>query len=217
MTAYELGASLRSWVAHLWFERRFASRTEGTIDLEALGVAAEGRWRYEPSPWRVLRRVLRKGDIGADDVFLDMGSGKGRMLLQAAAEYRPRRVIGIEVSQELNDVARANLDRNRTRLKCKEFELVTADALEYDVPDDVSIVFFNNPFVGEVFKGVIGRVGDSLDRHPRRLRIVYRHPIEHDAVMATGRFELVRRWQRGAWMGRPRGTAIHLYATRDDS
>ncbi len=216
MTAYEVGASVRSWFAHLWFERRFASRTEGTVDLETLGVAAEGRWRYEPSPWRVLRRVLRKRDVGAADVFLDMGSGMGRMLLQAA-EYGPRRVIGVEVSEELNRVARANLDRNQTRLRCEDFELVTADALEYDVPDDVSIVFFNNPFVGEVFKGVIGRVGDSLDRRPRRLRIVYRHPLEHDAVMATGRFELVRRWQRGTWIGRPRGTAIHLYATIDDS
>jgi Histone methylation protein DOT1 len=216
MTAYELGASVRSWFAHLWFERRFDSRTEGVIDLETLGVAAEGRWRYEPSPWRVLRRVLRKRDIGADDVFLDMGSGMGRMLLQAAAEYGPRRVIGVEVSQELNDVARANLERNRARLRCEDFELVTADALEYEVPDDVTVVFLNNPFIGEVFERAIGRVVDSLDRRPRRMRIVYRHPLEHEAVMATGRFELVRRWQRGAWMGRPRGTAIHLYATRDD-
>ncbi|HEX2071127.1 MAG TPA: methyltransferase domain-containing protein [Thermoleophilaceae bacterium] len=210
MTVHELGASVRAWWTRLWFERRFGSHTEGPVDLESLGVAEAGRWRYEPSPWHVLRRVLPKREVGPDDVFLDMGSGMGRVLLQAA-DYRPRRVIGVEVSEELNRIARENLDRNRARLKCDDFEVVTADACEYAVPDDVTIVFLNNPFIDEVFERAIARVVDSLDRRPRRLRIAYRHPLEHDALMATGRFELVRRWQRGQWRGRPRGTAIHLY------
>ncbi len=49
---------------------------------------------YQASGWTYLRRVLPPREVGAGDVFLDMGSGKGRVLLQAAQRYPFARVIG---------------------------------------------------------------------------------------------------------------------------
>lgn len=214
MSLHQLRNAVRSRASRAWFEGRLDVRTSGRIELEELGVAGDNRWRYEPAEWRVLRRILRRRELGPDDVFLDMGSGMGRVVLQATA-YRPKRVIGVELSEELSDIARANLDRNRHRLKTQDVELVTSDALEYEIPDDVTVTFFNNPFTGSVFAAVMEKLVASLDRNPRRLRIVYRNPLEHEAVLATGSFELIRTWQRGSWRRRPRGVAINLYDSGD--
>lgn len=210
MNLHRLRNVVRAKISRLWFERRLDVKTSGRVELDELGVAGKDRWRYEPAEWRVLKRILRKGDVSSGDVFLDMGSGMGRVVLQAA-DYRPRRVIGVELSEELSEIARENLVRNRHRLKTQDVELITSDALEYEIPDDVTIVFFNNPFTGDVFAAVMQKLIASLDRNPRRMRIVYRNPLEHDAVLSSGRFGLVRTWQRGAWRRRPRGVAIHLY------
>lgn len=212
MTLHEMKNAVRAAVSRLWFERRLDVQTSGRIELDELGVAGRDRWRYEPAEWRVLRRILRRREVDPDDVFLDMGSGMGRVVLQAT-DYRPRRVIGVELSKDLTDIAQQNLARNRDRLRCKDVELIASDALEYEVPDDVTIVFFNNPFTGDVFAEVMRKLEASLDRRPRRMRIIYRNPREHAAVLASGRFVLDRSWQRGSWRGRPRGVAIHLYDT----
>jgi SAM-dependent methyltransferase len=199
-------------LASLVFERRLDVRTSGRIELDELGVAGEDRWRYEPAEWRVLPRIVRRREIGPEDVFLDFGSGMGRVVLQAA-QYGPRRVIGVELAPDLAAIARDNVERNRPRLKCQDIELHTSDALDYRMPDDVTVVFFNNPFTGEVFSRVMEKLVASVKNNPRPLKIIYRNPREHEAVLATGIFQLTRKWQRGAWRGSPRGVAIHLYET----
>ncbi|MEN3314159.1 MAG: hypothetical protein V7605_393 [Acidimicrobiaceae bacterium] len=173
-------------------ERRHHINTMGSIQLEELGVGGEGRNRYEPSEWMVLRRVLPRREVGADDVFIDVGSGMGRVVFQAAG-YPFKRVIGVELSEELNRVARANIENNRDRLFCRDVELVTADATDYRLPDDVTVAYFANPFTGDIFRTVIEQLLESLDRRPRRLRLIYRNPVEHDYLMSTGRFRPVRR------------------------
>jgi hypothetical protein len=56
--------------------------------------------RYEPSGWRSLRRILCAEDVSPGDVFVDLGSGKGRVILEAA-QYPFHHVIGVEIAPEL--------------------------------------------------------------------------------------------------------------------
>jgi hypothetical protein len=99
-------------------------------------------------------------------------------------------VIGVEIAEELNRIARHNLDHNRDRLVCGDVELVTGDAVAYEVPADVTVVYLYHPFEGETFARVIGNLVASLDRNPRRLRIVYVYPMSADCILETDRFEL---------------------------
>jgi len=176
-----------------WLERRNGIHTEVEIELEDLGVDAPGRVRYKPAAWFIMRRILPPRKVASDDVFIDMGSGMGRAVFQAARSYPFRRVIGVEISNELNRAARANIDRSRGRLRCREVLLVSADILDYEFPDDVTVVFFNNPLVGELFAAAAEKVLASVDRRPRRVRVIYCNPIEHEMLMRTGRFRPVRR------------------------
>ena len=202
----------RSAVTGVLFERRLGVRTDACISLDRLGVDAPDRKGYMPSGWLYLRRVLRPGDVGPDDVLLDVGSGMGRVVLQAAIDYPFGRVRGIEVSSELHAVATDNIRRNAQRFGATEVELECGDAVATAVPDDVTVVYLFNPFEGAAFTTFVQRLLDSLDRRPRRVRFVYANPRLEGALLATGRARLVREsrgWRpTAAWS---RSSSVRLY------
>jgi hypothetical protein len=168
-------------------ERLRGLHTSQVVELATVGLAHPERIDYHPSGWLSLRAALPPSDVGPEDVFADIGAGKGRVVYQAARRYGLKRVIGVELSPELADEARANLYRHRRRLRCHDAEIVTTDALAWDVPDDLTIAYMFRPFTGATFRGMVDNLIASYDRAPRRLRIVYVNPEEHDVLMATGR------------------------------
>jgi 16S rRNA A1518/A1519 N6-dimethyltransferase RsmA/KsgA/DIM1 with predicted DNA glycosylase/AP lyase activity len=182
---------LRSAISQLAFERRYGVRTAELIPLDQLGIDAEGRGYYVAASWRTLRRTLSRKDIGPSDVFVDFGSGMGRMVLEAA-RFPFGRVIGVELSPQLHEIALSNVRRTRQRLHCPQVDLMCSDVLTFDIPDDVTVVFFNNPFQGEVFTTVIKRLVESVDRNPRQVKVIYYNPVEQQTLVDTGRAKLLR-------------------------
>ncbi len=122
-----------------------------------------------------LYRGLLGSRIGQGDAFLDYGSGNGRVLLHAA-RFPFGRVIGLDLDEDALQVARANVSVAASRRRCKRIEVITGDATVWPVPDDVTYIYMFNPFRGEVFRAMLDRVVESLDRRPRPLTIIYAHP-----------------------------------------
>jgi SAM-dependent methyltransferase len=182
---------LRSGVTNVLFENRLGVQTSGEIALDELGIAAVGRQRYQPIGLFKLRRIMPRHSVTGDDVFIDIGSGMGRAVFLAAG-YRFRRVIGVELSRQLVDIAQANLGRCRDRLRCRDVSFVAADATLYEIPDDVTVVFMNNPVQGEPFAAVVRNILASHDRKPRDMRIIYGNPVEEAMLLGTGRVRLIR-------------------------
>jgi len=110
-----------------------------------------------------------------EDVFLDYGSGLGRIVLMAAT-FPFRRVVGVEYSEELNREASRIIGGMKPRLRCRDIELVTADASTFALPGDTTVLYFYNPFLGEVLDRVIEKIEQSLMARPRKIKIVYCHP-----------------------------------------
>jgi hypothetical protein len=183
---------LATWVVRHVFERGDFIETASEARLEDYGLEDPERIRYVATGRFVVPRVLRRIRVGKDDVFIDFGSGKGRVVYQAA-RFPFKRVIGVELAEELNRIARHNIDQNRDRLACRAVELVTADAVTYQVPDDVTVAYFYHPFEGRIFARVIANLVASLDRNPRQLRVIYVYPKSADQLLKTGRFELERK------------------------
>jgi SAM-dependent methyltransferase len=206
---------LRDGTTNLLFERRLGVRTSGTIGLEELGISAEDRQEYKPIGWFTLRRILPPNTVTANDVFLDVGCGMGRAVLMAAAEYPFRRVIGVELSTRLVKIAQHNLDCCRAQLWCKDVVVVNADAVNYEIPDDATIVFMYNPVRGATFAAVVQNLLDSYDRSPRMLRIIYANPTEEAILLSTGRVRTIRRL-RGFRPGREwsRSNSCRMYVVQ---
>lgn len=180
----------------LYYERRLRTVTSGIVELEDLGLSDGDSRPYGPTGWRTLPRALPPNAVSRDDVFVDIGAGMGRAVLLAAMRYRMRRVVGVEVAESLSEIARANVERNRRRLRTPQVEIVTADAAAYRLPDDATIVYMHNPFGGGLFRRVAERMVAAVDAAPRPLRLVYEHPREHAALMEIGRFQPVAEYRR---------------------
>jgi SAM-dependent methyltransferase len=193
-------------------DRRRGTDTSRLVDLATAGVHTDGRIPYVPSGWRSLPSALRHIKVSDDDVFLDLGCGKGRVVLQAAE--RPfKRIIGVELSPELIAVAQENLHAVRDKLRCQDVELIQADITTWAIPDDVTILYAYNPVRGDLFMAAMKAMIASYDRNPRPMYLLYRYPREHDVLAASGRFDLlhsITSWRpRRSWAG---ATAINIYA-----
>ncbi|MGW1059914.1 methyltransferase domain-containing protein [Micromonospora rubida] len=154
-----------------------------TVPSTATPDPDDERRPYQPSDTWLLTRILPPAEVGPDDVFVDVGTGKGRVVLVAARRYRPRRIIGVEVAPDLLAVARRNVARLRD---ASTIDLVGADASTWKVPPDATIFHLFNPFVGETFHRFLDGVLSSQAEHPRRIRLVYANPVMHDALLAAG-------------------------------
>jgi SAM-dependent methyltransferase len=150
---------------------------------------------YLPTAWHVLPRALRTLRASKQDVLVDFGCGKGRVVHQAA-KWPLRRVIGVEISADLANFARALVAAHRDEYRCQVPEIVVGDAARLDVPDDLTIAFMFDPFRGATMDAVLRNLITSVERNPRRLSLIYVNPTQGDRVLATGRFRLVR-WLRG--------------------
>ncbi len=146
---------------------------------------------YQDCQWLPVLRALRALKPTSSDVFVDLGSGKGRALLVAG--FLPYlKAIGIERDEDLARDARQNIAAVRPRLRARQVESVTTDVLDWSVPPDVSVIFIYNSFIGQTFHAVLTRIFESYDRSPRDLHIVYDHPWEHDWLLSTGRVTVER-------------------------
>lgn len=198
MTSRQAAAPvLRRVLRMLLFDRRWKGDTEGALGA---GDLPGDRRPYVPSSWLVLPAALRHRRPSGDDVFLDVGSGKGRVVLQAA-RYPFRRVIGVELSAELTAVARANVALNRKRHRARDIELVTADIVDYEIPEDVTTVFCFSPMYGEPFRALMTKLTELADRRGSPVTFIYSFPDEHERLIASDRFRWVGRVKPGLLTG----------------
>ncbi len=172
-------ARLKAKTARTVFEPEGVD-TYGVTYLDEFGLAAPERTEYRASGWFWPIRGLWGAPITSDDVFVDFGAGKGRVVYTVARRYGFGRIIGVEISPELTAIGMLNLERVRHKLRCKNVEIVTCDAVAFRVPDDATYAYFYNPFNGATFERVLENIVESLDRRSRPLPADLRQP-EHEA------------------------------------
>jgi SAM-dependent methyltransferase len=190
-------ARLEDLFQRLALDRRYGLPAQASRDvsLRSFGYAAPGRRDYAASSWNVLARILERGEIGSEDVFLDVGCGFGRVVL-AAARYPFKRVIGVDIVPEFTAAAADAVARNRHRLRCGDVRLITADAASWSIPDEVTFAFLGDSFRGEVLEAFVSQLVASAERRPRRLRLIFYGPSGVHPLDEIPQLALVRRGRR---------------------
>ena len=168
-------------ISDKWNDWCLGVSTSGIVDLSAQGVHGPFRGRYAATDYRSFRRIMRHFHIRrGKDVFLDYGSGKGRVVLMAA-EYPFRRIIGIEIAPSLTSIARENIRCALPHLVCKDIELVTADAALFPVPSDVTFIYGYGTFRGQALEQALNNIWQSLLASPRPLTILWKNATFFEA------------------------------------
>jgi SAM-dependent methyltransferase len=176
-----------------WFDMRYGVDTHRNIslgDLEIASPAAKFGRRSQSTLVRHLRKVLTELKPSAEDVLVDFGCGKGRVLLVAAMQGL-KRVTGVEFSPELCAIAEQNIARLQEKVPLCPVEVACIDAGRYQIRPDETIFFFFNPFDAEVMKEVISNIETSFENHPRKISIVYINIESQRISTESGRFKLV--------------------------
>jgi len=160
------------------FDSVYAVDTAESVELWELPEADDlpvGRnARYSPTPVRTVRNALGRCDVRHEKVtFVDVGCGKGRILL-LAAEFPFRRIVGVEASETLCNVARSNVKTVSQSIEgCDRIDVVHADATLFEIPDDAGLFYFYEPFSTDVSSAVLARIEDSIRRHPRKVVLCF--------------------------------------------
>ena len=193
-----------------WFDMSRRVQTSGLVQRPRTTgqIVGEIRDSHMYGPVRVANAHLALRDLpigGAQNAggrdyskytFIDVGSGKGRVLF-VAAEYPFRKVIGVEFSNALHDDAVANLKRYKfPKRRCADIEPVHADAREFEFPNGNLVIYLFNPFGEEVMERMLENLKGSLERHPRHVIVVMLWPEHSDVVERMPIMRVYRKTRR---------------------
>jgi hypothetical protein len=185
---------VRHLISERYHEAHLGIHTAGPVKTAAVAQRPGLCKPYAPIPYRSFFAVMREVPIRpGEDVFLDYGAGRGRAMV-LAARLPFRRVFGVEIEPDLVETARQNIRRASHRLRCRDVQVVAADAAEFGCPNDATVLHFFDPFAGAILEQVIENVRTSLRRAPRRLTVLFADP-NHFAPLAAASGWLIERKQ----------------------
>jgi SAM-dependent methyltransferase len=136
-----------------------------TWNLAAVSLSAIYSSGYIGIPPSTLRPALAALPIKHEDFsFVDLGCGKGRALL-VAAQFPFRHLFGVEITDELCDIARANVALNPDWEN--RISIVNEDATTYIYPDGPFVLYLYYPFLIPVLRRVLTNLVRQLRRSRR--------------------------------------------------
>ena len=130
------------------------------------------------------------GAIRPDDVLVDVGCGRGRVINWWLSQGLHNRIVGIELDENI-----ANETRHRLR-RFDNVQIIAGDATE-ELPHDASLIYLYNPFGAGVMQSFKCRVKQMLVSSNRNVtRLVYlncKHldVFEHDPHCSIKKGEAV--------------------------
>ncbi len=188
-------ASRHQWVYDDAWDRAHGVDTAGIVEVDEIVAEASRKLqavRYEATPPECFDYLIEQAAMGdpAHMTFVDLGSGKGRVVIMAAmAGFR--KAVGVEMGAELHRVATANLGRLRERLGAAEIELVHGDARESPLEPEPTVYFLNNPFGAGVLDEMLERIERSVECAPRPFTIIYYHSNHAERVKGRAFWQTV--------------------------
>jgi SAM-dependent methyltransferase len=133
---------------------------------------------YQPTDPALFREMMSQLNADFHEyTFIDIGSGKGRVLLMAA-DYPFRRIVGVELFPELDRIAKENVAKYKSESqKCFVIEAVCGDAREFSFPAEPLVVYLFNPLPAAGLTELLGNLEKSLRNKPRPVIVLYHNPL----------------------------------------
>ena len=167
------------------------------ITLDKLHIDSENLThgiRYDPTTRSRFRKIMKAFHLPLGRfTFIDLGCGKGKVLLLASL-CPFRRIVGVEFSAELARAAERNVStyRPRSEQKCKDIGVVCMDAAHYQLPTGPLVIYMYNPFREQVMKSVLSEIKRALEAGSEELYVAYLIPKLNQLLKDSGFLVLVQ-------------------------
>ena len=180
-------ATMKVMLAHLFaydpskdrsFDKRFKTDTTSRVERFSLDIQEDqtksSAESYVSCPPKFERHILKTLGIAYKDFdFVDMGSGKGRVLM-LASDWPFCSITGVEISKNLCAVAERNLALYPTaRRKCSSIAIRVMDARTFPIANENTVFHFYHPFGKEILRPVLERIAARFRMSAKTVFIVY--------------------------------------------
>ena len=176
------------------YEKLLGIKTHSIVNLEQLTLAGDNtseNHHYQGASYFILYSIFEKlPEHFKSKPLIDFGCGKGRALF-VAEDCGFSNLIGVDIAQELIDVANENKRIYQKKNQESSIEFVFNDATKYLIPDDAAIFYFFNPFGESVMQQVIYNIKESVKNNPREIICIYLNP-KYKAVFEQNGFKTVQ-------------------------
>lgn len=187
-----------SYLVDSLFDIRYGTDTLWHVGIERLTDSEELRRHgigYQPTRAAGFSRLLTQLQLPPNLGFVDLGCGKGRVLMMAA-EFSFNPIRGIDMSGALCATARSNLKKfARYYPSAAHVEVHEINASDYPIQGDENLFFMFNPFDEAIIEVILNKLRKSLVEHPRVLYVIYNNPI-HARVLDEANILPVRKQYR---------------------
>jgi SAM-dependent methyltransferase len=197
-------------VEDTFFDRRFGTETRRVVNTEQFepglaNIAHAGN--YQATKARPFRSLLRRLQFPHGSTFVDVGSGKGKVLL-LAAQHDFKRVVGLEFSRALCEQALKNIEIFRGKVPTlAPIDVVETDVAQHALRGDENVFFLYNSFDAAVLGQFVENIRRSVATHPRQVWLIYSVPL-HAGVLEASR--LLTRCEALTLFG----NEFHVYTNR---
>ena len=175
----------------IFYETKFASKTTEIIPFDDMDIEEYFKQHgniYIPCPYYFAHWAFKQLNVDYPaSVFVDFGSGLGRMMF-FASQFPFRRIIGVELSATLCARASDTLATYYRRLgkRSPEWQIVRSDAARFPIPGDANVFYFTDPFDEEILDPVVTNIVDSTAEFKRPVSVVYVNPGHPDVFLRHG-------------------------------
>lgn len=180
--------SAYSYFYDYYYDKKFKVDTHTWVQVDDLDVEEckkEHAVLYQPTRVLPLRKLFRELNLPSHFTFVDIGSGKGRVLL-LASEFGFEKVIGIEFSKFLCSIAKNNINSFKHNTGTKTvFQVINDDASNYKYVDNENVFFLYNPFDEVILEKVIENIAASLKSQKRKAWMIYANAVHRDLIEKT--------------------------------
>src|SRR6185503_18031305 len=174
------------------WEKKLGIRTEGPVEVNAPDAN-----RYATFAYRSIESILDFLALEPEDVYVDIGCGKGRVVC-CAARRKAKKIIGIDIDPGLCDAARENASHLRGAVT--PIEVVNTGAQAFDYRECNVFQLFNS-FGAVTVQKMLDAIRSSLKSNPRAIRFAYVNPFHEHLFRSCGFLEECGRFRRSPWSG----------------
>jgi precorrin-6B methylase 2 len=169
---------IKDMIDDFYYDKKLGIKTGSSVLFKIFpkreGIYKDGV-QYQATPYRRLKQLIDYFQFDKNDVFMDFGSGKGRILF-FVAQKELKKVIGVEANKALVEAAL----QNQVCLGLKTpVEIIHGEAASVGVREG-TVFFFFNPFGLTTLTKVLNNIKESLKHNPREVQIVYCNSVYSD-------------------------------------